>query len=144
MAGGRPCFEYDPVLAQEICLALSTTSKSLAKLCRENSHWPKRTTIFEWRLKYPEFANLYTIARQSQVDAFIDDVTDIADDTSRDDIEDEKGNVKFNSEWAARSRIKIDTRKWIACKLAPKVYGERIHHTADIKMTHEEQLKELE
>lgn len=130
MAGGRPSFDYDPVIGEEIAMAISTTSKSLATLCKENPHWPKRPTIFRWRLRHPEFRDLYVYARQAQVEAFIDDVTDIADNST--------------PEYAAVTRTRIDTRKWIACKLAPKVYGERIHHTADIKMTHEEQLKELE
>lgn len=140
---GAPAFEYDPVLAEEICMGISTSGKSLKALCKENPHWPKRTTIFLWRLRHPEFADLYTKARQTQVEAFVDDITDIADDTSKDNVISENG-ISFNSEWAARSRIRIDTRKWIACKLAPKIYGDKVHHTADIKMTHEEQLKELE
>ena len=127
---GRPSLEYDPNIGREICRAISISGKSLASLCKANPHWPQRTTIFEWRLDYPHFADLYTKARQTQVEAFIDDVTDIADNST--------------PEYAQVTRTRIDTRKWIACKLAPKIYGDKIHHTADIKMTHEEQLKELE
>ncbi|WP_367379929.1 hypothetical protein [Legionella quinlivanii] len=29
-----------------------------------------------------------------------------------------------NSEFIARSRLRINTRKWLASKLAPKIYGQ--------------------
>ena len=38
MAGGRPTFDYDPVIGEEIAAAISTTSKSLATLYEENPH----------------------------------------------------------------------------------------------------------
>jgi|GEM_PF-2077337 hypothetical protein len=37
----------------------------------------------------------------------------------------------------------IDTRKWIASKLAPKIYGDKIDNTHSINMSHEEALKLL-
>jgi hypothetical protein len=33
------------------------------------------------------------------------------------------GQVVINSQAVQRARLRIDTRKWLACKLAPKVYG---------------------
>ena len=142
MPAGAPT-KYNPEICAEICAAISSSSKGLKRLCKENPHWPDRATIFLWRLRYPEFHDQYTTARISQVEAFIDDVTAIADDDSNDVVYGENG-IRMNSEFVARSRIRIDTRKWIACKLAPKIYGDKIHHTGDIKLTHEEQLKELE
>lgn len=29
----------------------------------------------------------------------------------------------FNSQAVQRARLRIDARKWLACKLVPKVYG---------------------
>jgi hypothetical protein len=31
--------------------------------------------------------------------------------------------MHFNSQAIQRARLRIDTRKWLACKLVPKVYG---------------------
>ena len=47
---------------------------------------------------------------------------DIADDTSKD-------NGFAGSVAVARSRLRIDARKWLASKLAPKKYGDKIDAT---------------
>lgn len=57
----------------------------------------------------------------------VEDALAIAHNSDHDTMKDAKGNERFNHEWAARSRIKIDTIKWIACKLAPKLYGDKLH-----------------
>ena len=39
--------------------------------------------------------------------------------------------MRMNSEYVQRSRIRIDTRKWIASKLKPKKYGDKVDVTTD-------------
>ena len=34
-----------------------------------------------------------------------------------------QGNAIYNGEFIARSRLRVDTRKWLASKLVPKIYG---------------------
>ena len=67
---------------------------------------------------------------------------EIADDGRNDwmEVETKKGSyVSLNSEAVARSRLRIDQRKWYLSKLAPKKYGEKldIEHSGnmDIKVT---------
>ena len=31
-----------------------------------------------------------------------------------------------NSEWINRSRLRVDTRKWLAGKLCPRLYGDNV------------------
>jgi hypothetical protein len=38
----------------------------------------------------------------------------------------EEGKMVLDMEAVARSRLRIDTRKWLLSKVLPKVYGERI------------------
>ncbi len=123
MAGGRPT-DYTPELGQEICEAIASTGSGLPTLCKKNLHWPTRSSIFLWLRKYPEFSDRYHKAKKDQVTALVDDILEISDDSSQDTIEDEDGNVRVNSEFAARSRLRIDTRKWIAAKLVPRLYGD--------------------
>jgi hypothetical protein len=47
---------------------------------------------------------------------------DLADDTAKD-------NSFAGSVAVARSRLRIDARKWLASKLAPKKYGDKIDAT---------------
>src|SRR3546814_4173198 len=68
----------------------------------------------------------YARARDNQADTLADEILDIADDGSNDYVgEDEK----YNGDAVARSRLRVDARKWLAGKLAPKKYGEKIDHT---------------
>lgn len=125
---GRPT-DYTPELAEEICDAVATSSKGLRQLCKEHDNWPCADTIFHWRKTHKEFSDLYAQAKKCQIEALIDEILEIADDTSNDTIikVDEEGNEKMvcNSEWINRSRLKVDTRKWLAAKLCPRLYGDK-------------------
>ena len=127
--GGVP-LTYTKELGEEICQKLSVSEYGLKRLCAENPHWPCKQTIFEWRIKVKEFGDLYAIAKQDQIETLIDDCLDIADDTSHDTLLKQNKNGEeyevCNSEWINRSRLRIDTRKFLAAKLAPKIYGDKI------------------
>lgn len=62
-------------------------------------------------------------AKQCQIEAFIDEILEIADDTTQDLITNERGHLVSNNSSITRARLRIDTRKWLASKLVPKVYG---------------------
>ena len=127
---GRPT-RYTSALAEEICNAIACTSAGLKKLCNDNKHWPERRNIYHWLKKHEEFRLQYAHAKTCQIETLIDEILDIADDTSNDTIIkiDSEGNEKVicNSEWINRSRLRIDSRKWLASKLAPKIYGDRAY-----------------
>jgi hypothetical protein len=124
---GRPT-KYTPELAEEICDAIACDSKGLRRLCNENQHWPARNNIYHWIKKYPDFRTRYAQAKEHQIESFIDEILEIADDTSNDTvIKTNKDGQEYevcNSEWINRSRLRVDTRKWLAAKLCPKIYGE--------------------
>jgi len=124
----RP-IQYDQKLADEICETIACSEKGLRVLCKENPHWPHKSMIMKWRLTNDRFGEQYARAKQLQIEALVDDILDISDDVSNDTIIREGKNGEQyenpNSEWINRSRLRIDSRKWLAAKLAPKVYGER-------------------
>lgn len=135
---GRPA-KYTPELGLKVCKAIATSTDSIKKICAQNPEFPLRKTIWEWRFDYEEFRNLYAEARRAQADLLAEEIVEICDDDSEDVVFGENG-VRQNSEFIARSRLKVDTRKWIACKLLPKVYGEKV--TTESTMTIE--LKDIE
>ncbi len=71
----------------------------------------------------------YARAREIQADRMAEEILEIADDATNDFMErrgkDGRKKVEFNSENVNRSRLRIDTRKWLAGKLKPKVYGDK-------------------
>jgi len=138
---GRPT-DYNDELADEIVDAIATSNKGLITLCKENKHWPCRQVILRWRWKHEEFRYKYEEAKKQQVELLVDECIDIADNIYKDDIISEAGNVVCNAEYINRSRLRIDTRKWLASKLAPRIYGDKTHIDATIRP--EDALKELE
>jgi hypothetical protein len=75
--------------------------------------------------KEPSFSERYTRARESQAHVLFDQCLAIADDTSKDLIITEGGDVTANPSAVARAKLQIETRFRMAGKLSPKVYGER-------------------
>jgi len=72
------------------------------------------------------FCDQYVRAREAQADRLAEEILEIADDGSNDTYTDENGNERTNQEVVARSRLRVDARKWLASKMAPKKYGDKI------------------
>lgn len=122
---GRPS-DFTQDLADEICARLAN-GESLRSIGSE-SRMPDASTVHRWVQKDEEFRKQYARARELQADTLADETLDIADDGRNDwmlrNAEDNPG-YQFNGEAVARSRLRVDTRKWVAGKLAPKKYGDK-------------------
>lgn len=125
---GRPSL-YSQELADEICSRLAE-GQSMRTVCREE-HIPHMATIFRWLREHEEFREQYARAKEEAADALVEEMLEISDDGTNDWMEklDSDGGCvgyQLNGEHVQRSRLRVDTRKWIASKLKPKKYGERI------------------
>ena len=134
MTAGRPS-DYTPDLADEICARIAE-GESVRRICSDDS-MPCAKTVFTWLRVHPEFLQQYARAKQESADAFAEDILDIADDGSNDWMErfdkDEKCiGWQLNGEHVQRSRLRVDTRKWLASKLKPKKYGDRLEIDGEI------------
>ncbi|EHL31972.1 terminase small subunit-like protein [Legionella drancourtii] len=119
---GRPT-TYTLALAKEICDAIASSSKGIKALCQGHPHWPNKDTIFTWLKENQDFSDQYARAKQAQIECVVDELLEIADDSSQDQVFDSEGQIHFNGQAIQRAKLRIDTRKWLACKLVPKVYG---------------------
>ena len=125
---GRPS-TYTQEIADEICAGLAE-GKSLRTVCSAE-HLPCVATVFNWFRTKEGFLEQYTRAKEESADALTDEMLDIADDGSNDwmaNNSDEEGklNYQINGEHIQRSRLRIETRKWLSSKLKPKKYGDKI------------------
>ena len=130
---GRPT-TYNLKLGQEICDIIASTSKGTKRLCAEHAHWPCQDTLFTWLKTYPEFSEQYAQAKICQIELLVDEILEISDDASQDQHVNEQGTLVSNPQTINRARLKVDTRKWLACKLVPKVYGNKIDIDSDQNM----------
>ena len=128
--GGRPSI-YSDELAATICERLAE-GESLRSICRDED-MPCKSTVLAWLSddKHAGFRDQYAYAHEMQADHFHDEIIEIADETGADLTTDDSGKVTINHEVVARSRLRVDTRKWLMARLAPKKYGDRLQHTGD-------------
>lgn len=133
---GRPTL-YTPELAAEICKELAV-GKSLRTVCKAEN-MPDMSTVFLWLGKLNDdgssthkvFIEQYARAKQESADAMAEEIMDISDDARNDYMEDNynKGRTPgytINGENIQRSKLRVDTRKWLMAKMKPKVYGDKL------------------
>src|SRR5690348_15445571 len=89
---GRPT-DYNDEVAAEICEAIATSSTGLKKLRAQNPHWPVVSTIYIWRTKNKHLAEQYAQAKCLQVEVLVDEILEIADDSSNDFIVNDEGKL---------------------------------------------------
>jgi len=134
MEVGRPSI-FTQELADKICIEIATSSKSLRTICKSLNI--SVGSVLNWlkdKDKH-EFLTQYARAKEEQADFLAEEMMEIADDASNDFMTITKGDASYeveNREWTARSKLRVDTRKWIASKLKPKKYGEKLEVQANV------------
>lgn len=129
MAGGRPT-DYTEELGIAICEAVASSTDGVHKLFA-GDEWPAVSSIFLWLAKYPEFSERYAQARANQAKLLAQQIIEIADDGANDTYIDSEGREVTNHDHIQRSKLRVDARKWVASKLLPKVYGDKLDVTSD-------------
>jgi len=127
--GGTPS-EFSQAMADAICEQI-VLGKSMRQICQQQG-MPAERTIYYWLEKNREFCQQYARAREAQADKLFEECLAIADEAEGDVIlatgEDGKAIARPNPANVQRARLRVDTRKWAAGKLAPKKYGEHFAH----------------
>lgn len=123
LKAGRPT-DYNDEIAARICELVATHTYGLERLCSMYDELPSKFTVNLWRYRHPEFSTLYAQAKLVQADLLAEECLEIADNNSGDvRIDPQTGYEVCNTEFIARARLRVDTRKWLASKLLPKQYG---------------------
>lgn len=127
--------EFDQESCDFICEQIAE-GKSLRSIIRDNESLPRISTIFKWLAQYESFAKQYAKARESQADALFEEILDIADESHTVEKtighgEESEQAIVFDSVAVARNRLRVDARKWMAGKLRPKKYGEKLELSGD-------------
>jgi hypothetical protein len=118
-----------------VCERIAGSSLGLRAICAA-ADVPSISTFRQWLADEGgagPLAACYAQAKEVQADSLADEIIEVADDARNDWMEskEEPGSGwKLNGENIQRSKLRIDTRKWLAAKLAPKKYGDR--QTVDI------------
>ena len=123
---------FEQSVADIICERIGQ-GESLRSVC-DDDELPAMSTVFKWLGANKEFAEQYTRAREAQADALFDEILVIADTP----LIGEKtktlpdGKVETTSgDMIEHRRLQVDARKWMAGKLRPKKYGDKIELSGD-------------
>lgn len=132
-AVGRPS-KFTAELANKICTQI-TEGKSLRAICLAED-MPAISNVVRWLGENKAFQEQYAIARENQADTLADEILHIADTPqlgmkkkilANGTVEVQEGDM------LEHRKLQVDTRKWIAARLKPKKYGDRVEnlHTGD-------------
>lgn len=130
---GRPS-RYTNKLADKICKMIAE-GQSVRSICAKKDMISMQT-FFRWLRKNEKFREQYARACEERSYMHAEEIIEIADDATNDYMEqhdesDELTGYKLNGENIQRSRLRIDTRKWLMSKLNPKVYGDKLDMTTN-------------
>lgn len=122
---GRPT-DYSEDIAAHICSEIAA-GRSLRSIC-EADEMPDKSTVFRWLSKHEVFRDQYARAQEDRAAAMAEDIIEIADqyDPAQD---------KIDVDHIQRAKLRIDARKWLMSKMAPKRYGDK--QQIDQTNTHE-------
>lgn len=148
--GGRKSL-FTQELADEICEAVSMSTKRLEDICEETPHFPHYNTVKNWRIKSKDFSLQYDRAMKEKCQVYLDEIIKIGEDVSQDFMLNEFGDIirdKFgrptiNPQSILRAKIQIDNLKFTLRILDPERFGEK--KTVDLNVTsHENWLDKLQ
>lgn len=118
---GRPTIRT-PQTDDEIINRLSE-GETLRSICRDD-HMPHWTTAYSWMDDDKAFSLRVACARDIGYDAIGEQALEIADNSTGDTRHTERGEA-CDTEWVARSKLRVETRLKLLAKWSPKKYGEK-------------------
>lgn len=120
-----------------------TQGESLRDIFQRNRKrgYPALRTFCRWLREDDRLWQQYARAKAIMAEIMASEILEIADNKQADIYKDENGKIKIDHENIHRSRLRVDTRKWLAAKLLPKLYGDGLAsesytpQTVDFKFT---------
>lgn len=86
---------------------------------------PVMNTFYDWIDDNKELMKQYARACEARTDYYADEIIEIADTQNADAyVEPESGRTVIDGQAIQRSKLMVDTRRWLMGKLQPKKYGD--------------------
>jgi len=133
---GRPS-KYTKKVAEKVCDLVAADPRNTMRSIAERKGMPTERTLFRWLDKHEEFRQQYARAKEIQAEHLVEEMLSIADDGSLDvELRTNRQGEEYEAERpdiVSRSKLMLDTRKWLAGKLKPKKYGDKVkmEHTGE-------------
>jgi hypothetical protein len=124
--------KWTPELEDSICACIAINTKGLDDICDENDEFPSPRSIYTRLIQCDSFLQKYTRARDLQQQLLADQILPIADKDricEKRTIKPDGSEERVILDQVERSKLQIETRKWLLSKLNPKKYGDKQLHT---------------
>jgi len=125
--------EQKTKIINTICKEIAENGRALRTVLKDEG-MPDANCFYRWIDADEKKREQYARATELRADKLVEDMITISDDQENDTYTDEDGNTFTNHNVIQRSRLRVDTRKWIASKLKPKKYGDKqttVHEGGD-------------
>jgi hypothetical protein len=109
---GAPPMHFSQEIADRICEQVAG-GMSLRAICKQDD-MPSRCTVTLWLRTVGKFQEAYWLARAESADVLVEDSLEIADNLDED---------------PASRRVRVAQRNWIAARLKPAVYGDKVEQS---------------
>ena len=109
---GRPSL-YNEAVVSKICAAIAESELGLEDICAADDSLPHQATVYRWLDAHPEFRERYARAQEQRAAL-------VAENALKDAL------TVDDPTHAQLARLRFDARKWLAGKLAPKKWGDKV------------------
>lgn len=124
---GRPSVMVPEVRAE--ILDRIADGETIRQMCRDE-HMPAASTVYLALANDKAFSDQYVREKEAQLERMADEILEISDDGRNDWVERENKDGStyeaVDHDHISRSKLRVDTRKWLMSKLAPKKYGDKV------------------
>lgn len=116
-----------PAAAKQEIFILIMEGESVRSICAREG-MPSKSTVMRWLAADPDFRAGYIASKALYAETLADEIIEISDDATNDwmDRQRDDGTTDrvLDHEHVQRSRLRVDSRKWLAARLSPKRYGD--------------------
>ena len=112
---GRPTL-FTEDLGDTVCAGIAK-GLSLVKICQAKD-MPDERSVYRWRRLHDSFSQNYARAREDAADQFVQEIMDIADEATVEEVQ--------------VAKLRVDTRKWTAARFN-RAYQDK--QTTELEIT---------
>lgn len=116
------CAEVDPDADDYRGLDFDEKAEKKKQLRKLSSGFYRK--FLRWRAKFPKFDSMVNLALRERSYALVEEILDIADEASDDAVMGAQGPI-INGKAIRRAELMINSRKFLAGKMLPKVFGDK-------------------
>ena len=119
--------KFSEELFNSICEKIASSSIGLHDACK--SLGVSSRSFYRWIAEDEDLRHKYAHAREEQADFLADEIVKISNGEGIDDT------PFVGRNFIDRDRLKVEARKWVASKLKPKKYGDKLETETKLTIT---------